>query len=349
MKSMFKKIFFAIAIPLIIYGCAAPPLPDVVWPEPPSKPRVKFVKSYHGGTDFKKTNIAANVLLGAEAASGLTKPMGVHVSDDGRIFVTDTAAADIHVWDPVNEEATTFILQGAKYFYKPIALATDSQGRMFVSDSQGDRVAVFDKDFKLLSYLAPEEEFKQPSGIAVSEETDRLYVTDTHNHNIKVFELSTLEYITTIGKRGKEEGQFNFPSHIAADENGSLYVVDTMNARVQIFDSEGNFLRGFGEFGDIPGMFARPKGISIDSEGHIYVVDAAFNNVQIFDSEGQVLMSFARYGSGRGELILPAGIHIDDDDYIYVVDQWNERVQKYEYLGEKHDAREAAAAAGSKK
>lgn len=348
MKSMFKKVLLVIALPLLIYGCAGAPLPDVVWPEPPEKPRIKYVKTYTGPSDFAKSSMAAELVLGGEGSMGLVKPMGVHVNKAGKIYVTDTAAADVHVWDPKNKEATSFIKKGAKYFYKPISVTTDATGRIFISDSQGDKVAVFDNEYNIIAYLEPEEPFKQPSGIAVNDKTNRLYVTDTHNHNIVIFELDTLKYLTSIGKRGKEEGEFNFPSHLTTDDDGKLYVVDTMNARVQIFDSEGNFLQTFGQFGDAPGMFARPKGIGLDSEGHIYVVDAAFNNVQIFNQEGQILLAFAKYGNDRGDLILPAGLAIDDEDFIYVVDQWNERIQVYEYLGTKHEAREAEAAAGGK-
>ncbi len=348
MKSLVKKIIYTLAVPLVIYGCAAQ-LPDLVWPEPPAQPRIKYTDSFNSGAQFKKSSIVAEVALGAEAALTLKKPMGVHVEKDGKILVTDTGNADVHIWDPIGEDATSFSAEGSKFFFKPISLTSDSTGRIFVTDSQADKVGVFDAEYKLIAYLAPEIPFKQPSGICLNEKTNRLYVTDTHNHHIVVFDLQTLEFIKTIGRRGKEEGQFNFPSHIATNDDGNLYVVDTMNARVQIFDSEGNFMRAFGQFGDVIGMFARPKGIALDSEDHIYVVDAAFNNVQIFNQEGEPLLSFAEFGSDRGQLILPAGIYIDDEDFIYVVDSWNQRIVKYEYLGEKHDAREAATAAPAKK
>jgi len=344
MKSFAKKILFTLAVPLILYGCATP-LADLVWPEPPAEPRIKYTTSYRSGADFKKTSLITEVAIGSEGSLSLKKPMSVHVDNAGKIFVTDTGNADIHVWDPAGEDATSFSAEGSKFFFKPIAIASDSTGRLFVTDSQADKVGVFDSKYQLLAYLTPEFPFKQPSGIAVDETNNLLYVTDTHNHYIAVFKLDTLEYVKTIGKRGKEEGQFNFPSHIALDNNGNLYVVDTMNARVQIFDSEGNFLRAFGQFGDVIGMFARPKGIAVDSEGHIYVVDAAFNNVQIFNQDGEPLLSFAGFGSDRGQLILPSGMDIDKDDYIYVVDQWNQRLMVYEFLGEKHAAREAAGAA----
>jgi DNA-binding beta-propeller fold protein YncE len=342
MKTTFKKILLALIVPAVLYGCAGAPLPDLYWPEPPDPPRIKYIRDYRGGADFKTTSSASDILLGGEGATMLKKPMSVHASIDGKIFVTDTAAADVFVWDTVNKTATTLGAMGAKIFYKPIGVATDDKGRIFVSDSQTDKVTVLDKAGAVETTLEPKIPFKQPTGVATDITRKKLYVTDTHNHSIVVFDLDTLKYIKTIGKRGKEEGDFNFPSHIAVGPKGNLYVADTMNGRVEIFDAEGKFIRAFGQFGDSPGMFARPKGVSVDSEGHIYVVDSAFNNVQIFDEEGQILMAFASYGSDRGQMVLPAGIAIDKDDYIYVVDSWNRRVEAFEYMGEKYKARLAS-------
>lgn len=342
MNRFFKRLLITIAVPVVLYGCAAPPLPDLVWPDPPDEPRVKYVRAYRGSLDFKGGNIAADIMLGGEAGNNLKKPMGVYVDEKGKVFVTDTAASDVFIFDPAAKKVTTLGEMGARIFFKPIGVATDSAGRIFVTDSQLDKVTVLDSNARVVATLAPEEPFKQPSGIAADSVNRKLYVADTHTHNIKVFDLDTFKQIKTIGKRGKEEGEFNFPSHISLDGKGNLHIVDTMNGRVQVLDPDGKFIRGFGQFGDAPGMFARPKGVGVDSEGHIYIVDAAFNNVQIFDEEGQTLLSFASYGSDRSQMILPAGLAVDSNDFIYVVDSWNRRVNVFEYLGEKHKARQQA-------
>jgi DNA-binding beta-propeller fold protein YncE len=114
-----------------------------------------------------------------------------------------------------------------------------------------------------------------------------------------------------------------------------LYVVDTLNFRVQIFTPNGKFIKTFGEIGNLPGNFYRPKGIGLDSEGHIYVSDASFSNVQIFDQDGRLLLSFGAFGSGLADLRLPAGLYINEHDQIYVVDQFNNRIQVYQFLGAK--------------
>lgn len=344
MSRFARKLLFVLAGAMILYGCAQTnPHGDLFWPEPPDQPRIKYVKAHRGTADFSKSGVAASLFLGETSGTNLSKPMGVHVDRHGKVFVTDTAKSDIFVFDAKNSKVFTLSGMGVKIFYKPISVVTDDSDRIFVSDSQVDTVTVLAPDGKVIAILKPEVPFQQPTGLAVDNKNKKLYVIDTHTHDVRVFDLETLKQINTIGKRGKEEGEFNFPSHIAVDATGNIYVVDTMNGRMQIFDSEGKFIRAFGQLGDSPGMFARPRGVALDSEGHLYVVDAAFNNVQIFNAEGRILLGFSGYGSGRGAMILPAGIAIDNEDHIYVVDSWNSRVNVYEFLGEKSKARAQAA------
>lgn len=346
--SKILKALLVLAVPLLLISCTPPELPDLVWPGPPNPPRIKYVKSFRSGTDIKGVSIIGSVLLGANKSFTLRKPNNIHIDKDGRILVTDTAYADVFIYDFHNKKVSAVSSSGTKVFFKPIGVTTDDTGRIFVSDTRSDQVGVLDHKGRLLSYLTPGVPFEQPTGMAVDSKNGILYVVDTHLHNVQSFDLKTLKHRQTIGERGKEEGSFNYPSAITVDRDGNFYVVDTMNARVQVFDIKGRFLYSYGKFGDAPGEFARPKGVAIDSEGHVYVVDAAFNNVQIFDNEGNMLMAFGGYGNDRGHMILPAGIAIDQDDFIYVTDSWNERVDVYEFLGEKHKEREAAKNAGGK-
>ncbi len=339
MRGLIKRLLALAVVSAFAFGCAAP-LPDIFWPEPPNQPRIKYITSYSSAKDLTGRSATSDLILGASATFRIRKPRGLDTTKDGKLYITDTAKGDVFIFDIANKKVTSLKKMGLRGLYKPIGVAIDATGRLFVSDSQSDRVHVVDPDGIPQDPLEPNIPFKQPTGLAIDMENQRLYVVDTHNHHIVVFDLETLEHLQTIGRRGDDEGEFNFPSNITIGANGKLYVVDTMNGRVQSFDKDGRFIMTFGEFGDIPGMFARPKGIAIDSENHIYVVDAAFNNVQVFNDEGQILMHFAKYGHDRGEMILPGGISIDDDDLIYVADSWNARVVVFEFMGDKYKERE---------
>lgn len=345
-KRNISRILILLVIGVLTYGCAAPSLPDMIWPSPPDEPRIKYVREYTDTASLKEKSAAVEILVGSDVPESLKKPNGVFVDATGKVYVTDTARGDVMLLNTVNKQGWVI---GGSLLSKPIGVAADDKGRVFVADSDNKKVFVFLSDGKLSGEnLKPDEPFKRPSGIAVDNERRQLYVTDTYDHHIRVFDLDTLKQKSVIGWRGKEDGLFNFPSFLAVAPNGNIVVSDTQNGRVQILDPDGRFLRRFGEFGDSPGMFARPKGVAVDSEGHIYVVDAAFNNIQIFDDEGRILMAFSSYGVSRGEMILPSGIAIDKDDYIYVVDSWGRRVEVFEFLGGKHKAREAAKAVKKK-
>jgi DNA-binding beta-propeller fold protein YncE len=340
-----KRHILLVAAFFLLYGCAATGptvVKDRVWPDPPEVPRVKFVRSYRGPSDFAKSNMLSDILLGSGGGVlDLVKPMGSHVDRFNRLFVSDTAIGVVFVFNPEQGTFRTEDSTGRKHFQKPIGIASDANGNVFITDSQINKVSVFDKNGAYKQDIGEESNFEQPTGIAIDVPNNRIYVTDTFKHQVFVFDLRTFKQIEVIGERGTEEGQFNRPAHIWVDKNGKLYVSDTMNGKIQIFDSKGKFLKSFGGFGDVPGMFARPKGVAVDSEGHIYVIDAAFSHVQMFNEDGEVLMDFGGYGSEPGMMILPAGVSVDQDDFIYVVDSWNSRVNVYEFLGEKHKEREA--------
>ena len=83
------------------------------------------------------------------------------------------------------------------------------------------------------------------------------------------------------------------------DSDGNLYVTDMLNARIEVFDADGNFIRTFGKRGDGPGYFAMPKSVAIDRDGHVWVTDSMQNRVQVFSPEGTLLMYI---GNAQGYL-----------------------------------------------
>jgi DNA-binding beta-propeller fold protein YncE len=161
-------------------------------------------------------------------------------------------------------------------------------------------------------------------------------VVDTGAHVVHVFQQSAdgaMTPLRTLGSRGdKGVGTFNFPTHAWVDSAGNLYVSDSMNYRVQIFDPDGRPTACFGTVGDGSGDFSKAKGVAADADGHVYVVDSLYDVVQIFDRSGRFLLAFGGSGRTGGLLWLPTGIFIDREDRIYVADSGNSRVLVYRYV-----------------
>ncbi len=311
----------------------------IVWPPPPEAPRIRYVTSYRGGDDFKtkKSSGWKALLFGRdetppEYPNNLVKPYGVAVSPAGRVYVSDTGSRRVFVFDAERKALTFLGESGAGKLSKPTGLAVDPSGRIFVADATLNRVFGYAPDGSLAVALGHEGEFESPSGVAIDGKRGLVYVSDSKKHQVHCYSTADGSPVRTIGRRGGETGEFNFPTNISVDEQGQLYVADTLNFRIQIFDPDGKFVSSFGTLGDTPGSLNRPKGIGVDGEGHIYVADTSFNNFQIFDHTGQLLLFVGSAGHGPGEFFLPAGLYVDHRDRIYVVDQGNARVQVFQYL-----------------
>jgi DNA-binding beta-propeller fold protein YncE len=132
-------------------------------------------------------------------------------------------------------------------------------------------------------------------------------------------------------------GEFMAPLYgLAIDQQGSLFVVDNGNNRIQKFDNSGNFIILWGSFGAANANFHNPTGIACDAKGDVWVVDTNNHRVQKFDGRlGGYLMKFGSRGNGEGQFSSPWGIAVDRvRGYVYVVDSANFRVQKFDMQGE---------------
>ncbi len=140
-------------------------------------------------------------------------------------------------------------------------------------------------------------------------------------------------YDFQFGSNGSGNGQFSSPCGIAFDSESNIYVIDRNNDRIQIFDSDGNYLDQFGSAGSGNGQFNDPFDIIISSESKIYISDYGNHRIQVFDLDGNYLDQFGGFGIGDGEMISPFGLGFDDSDNIYVVDRGNDRIQKFDKDG----------------
>ncbi|MEE8448273.1 MAG: 6-bladed beta-propeller [Thermodesulfobacteriota bacterium] len=307
--------------------------PRLVWPSPPDRPRIEFVRAVARPEDLGINRSFFDRLLGLFAGQKLRRmirPYGI-VYHEGKLFVADPSARLVHVFN-LDSNKYWQIKGPAEGFRSPIGLAMSNKGDLFVSDSAAGKVFCFDRQGKLKAVFG-HRRLIRPTGIAVDSLRQRLYVLDSASHELVALDLSGKE-IFRWGGRGTEPGRFNYPAHIFLDGKGVIYVTDTMNFRIQLFNPQGKLLGFFGRHGDGMGEFSHPKGVAVDSRGHIYVVDSMFDAVQIFNREGKLLLSFGAPGHEPGELWLPTGIYIDSRDYIYVADSYNQRVQIFKFLRE---------------
>ena len=322
---------------------AAPAVTELVRPLPPAAPRIRWAGQI---TDFNEVkgkakkkrswiDRLAGVREAAEPEARLQKPYGIAVDSRGRLYVADGLQRVVFVLDRPAQRVEVRGGSARAALALPIGVAVDAEDRLFVSDSFNHTITCFDPEGKVLAQFG-QEELERPGGIALDRERHRLYVADAKANRVAVFDTENFKLERTVGgpstPGAAEPGRFAAPTNVAVDARGNLYVTDTWNHRVQVFDRRGRFLRAFGSHGTRPGNFVRPKGIAVDSEGHVYVVDAEFNNFQVFTPEGQPLLAVGSLGFGPGQFTLIAGIFIDSQDRIYTTEQEGGRVQIFQYL-----------------
>jgi DNA-binding beta-propeller fold protein YncE len=328
-----------LAIPTLFSGCAAVnsstqlATREIFWPPAPFEPRIQWVRGIHNQQDAgigKSFWKRVKEFVVGEEKDGISKPYGVYVDAQGRIFVADAGRGVVHEFNLQEKEYSLIGHENKRVFQAPIALTGDNAGNLYITDSAAGivfRYSILEKS--LTPFIT--HKLVRPTGIAFYGTKHLLYISDSASHQVVVFDLQGRERFR-IGGRGDSPGYFNFPTDLFMDSGGELYVTDALNARIQVFSAAGEFLRMFGTAGDSAGYFAKPKGVAVDSEGHVYVTDSIQDTVQIFDKTGVLMLDFGESGNGAGQFWMPSGIFIDSSDTIYVADSYNQRIQIFRYL-----------------
>jgi len=174
-----------------------------------------------------------------------------------------------------------------------------------------------------------------------------LYVADSRSHRILHLDPSGA-LINEFGAwSGNDPNQpnpsappatFNEPWGVAVGPDGSVYVTDTWNFRVQKFTADGKFVKMWSEYTPAGSEFAEtfygPRGITVDQDGRVFVADTGNKRIVVFDAGGNFITQFGTGGFDPGQFDEPVGVAVDPDGRVYVTDTWNQRVQVFEPAAE---------------
>jgi sugar lactone lactonase YvrE len=328
----------------------------LVWPSPPNVPRIKWM-GYFAGQKFDESAPSAKPkqkwmdrLAGVkpEEEKGkrvmpfqLLAPVGMGVDSKGTLFVADQRVGAVFMFNTETKDAE-LIHNGAPAPFKLVnGIAVDDDDRVFISDGKLHHVLVFNAKHEVVDQIA--EGLVDPNGLAIDRENRILYVVDTQQDQVFAYDADSLKLLRKIGTGGKNHelttpGDFSGPTGVAVDKDGSLYVADTMNYRVEVFDADGNFVRQFGRHCDGPGCFAHPKGVAVDGDGNIWVADAMLDLLQVFNKEGELLAFLGGHGNLPGQFFALANVFVDKQNRVFTSEQYPGRVQMFKYVTESEAA-----------
>ena len=275
------------------------------------------------------------------------RTIGVIVGPEDEPFSMPSDAAvgrdgDLYVLDGVNHRVVVYDVDG-KFRFKfgsrgsglgqllfPLGITTVPDGKVYVADSGNHRFQVFSADGNPLKVVPlPSTQTgvpPDPTDLTVDMNRAQLYVVDNDNHKLHVYNLSNNRFEQVWGGPGQGRRQFRFPFFIDTSSQGYVFVVEPINTRIQVLNSNGKFVCFIGAWGVKPGQLFRPKGV-VTFEDRVFVTDSYLGRVQIFDMGGDFLGMLTDSEGAPVQLTTPTGITIDAKRRrLYVVELKADRV-----------------------
>ncbi|MBL8891144.1 MAG: hypothetical protein JNL67_14270 [Planctomycetaceae bacterium] len=244
----------------------------------------------------------------------------------GRIQVFDADGNFLRVWKTPN------ITNG-----RPTGLSVDANGMLWVADTHYyqalaySRVGELDREKSIFGEPGIEPgKFGMLTEVAFDSQGRVLIGEYGENDRIQVFS-SAGQLLFQIGQHGTEPGQFMRPQCLTVDELDRVWVADSGNHRVQVFqmhDDHATLIQTIGAEGTAAGQMRFPYDLFFDEHGDLYVCEFGNHRVQKFNRDGQSLWIWESPGSGPSSLHQPWGCVMDQQRRLHVLDSYHHRVYR---------------------
>lgn len=266
-------------------------------------------------------------------ADRLARPTEVAVDTDQNIYVADTNNHRIMIFNADGGFVDRFgnSGDGPGRIKFPSGLAVDSKKNVYVVSRTQNKMIIYNSKHKVAW------EVSVPAPLSVTTKGDQVYLTTDRGVMIG---NSKGQLLSSFGKRGAGRGNVDHPTGIAVDGNKRIFLADSLNYRVQAFNSDGKVLwilgkgpkynKG-GEIKDKTRTFGLPAGLTLGGDGNLYLVDAQAGEIHVLNAKGRPVAKFGEWGHDDGQFYYPAGIAYMGGDRFVVADKFNDRVQVIRY------------------
>ncbi len=279
-----------------------------------------------------RINVQATGVIVGPKDEPFSMPSDVAVGRDGDLYVLDGVNHRVVVFDAAGKFRFKFGSRGGGLgqLLFPLGITATPDGKVYVADSGNHRFQVFSPDGNPLKSVPLPSTTSgvppDPTDVKVDMARGQLYVVDNDNHRIHVYNLSNNSFEQIWGSPGQGRRQFRFPFLIDTSSRGYVLVVEPINTRVQVLNSNGKFVCFIGGWGVKPGRLFRPKGI-VTFEDQVFVTDSYLGRVQVFNMAGDFLGMLTDSEGAPIQLTTPTGITIDAKRRrLYVVELKADRV-----------------------
>lgn len=252
----------------------------------------------------------------------------------GRVYVPDTSRGVVHIFSSARSGNKYLTSIGAGVLQRPFAVNIDNRETIYVSDRGLNQVALFDRYGIGLTFNgaigAPGSahlQFDGP-GQLVSDVEPRLWLADTNNRRVQVFDPSPTNLVTLFAFGVGEPLPFESPTGIAVDTPGRVFVSDMTGGEIRVFANNGAYLQ------PLAAGLAKPAGLESDLADRILVAESGAGRLLVFQAlarGGGLLESFGTAGSGTGQFLSPSSVALAPGAILYVSDPGNRRVVRLRY------------------
>ena len=222
-------------------------------------------------------------LLNSAGGTAFGSPVGAALGSNS-MYVADSAVNRVFVLDERRR-----LVREIGGFERPTGVAFDrTRERLYVADTHAHAIRVYDREGQFIGSLgergSADGQFNFPTHLDIR--NGRLFVNDTLNFRIQIFDLESGQHVGSVGEHGDRAGYFAQPKGIVASSDGNLFVTEAVFGSIQIFNVQGEFLLGFGSPGPGPGQFQLPGGLAF-WDNRVYVADAGNRRIQVFEYASQ--------------------------------------------------------------